>query len=299
MVQADVIFPVDENPIRAVAAVSGDLTVPTVAIPSLDAFDICNDKYVFAQFCAEHDLPQPASGHLVTSPEDIPDDLAYPVMAKPPIGGGGRGVVRLDSRNAVIERLESHESDSGPPLLVQDFVPGSDIDCSFLAESGQVVAAAVQTRTSMTDRTVHFLDRPDVVEICARLAAALNYDGLAHVDLRIDERDGSIRLVELNPRVWGSVAYAMQAGINFPKLAVDRALTAGSDEPTHLAPVSVTNTPVSPRMVARSLLGRGAPDQLSKPDAAAWEANARDPLPTLAMQIRTAARAVRRRLRPA
>lgn len=296
-VGATILFPADENPVRAVAAVAHDLSLPSIAVPSADAFETCVDKYRFSTFCTAHGLPQPLAVHLVHSPADIPADLAFPVIAKPPEGGGGLGVVRLDSREDLVDRLEGSEPHSGPPLLIQDFVPGIDIDCSFLAEGGEIVAAAVQTRTSMTDRTVRFVDRPDVVEVCARLAQAMHYDGLAHVDLRIDERDDSVRLIELNPRVWGSIAYAMQAGINFPKLAVDRALRSTSDEPTSLAPVAVTNTPVSASMMVRSLLRRGAPEGMSPPDVAAWEANAHDPLPSLAIYGRQYAQRVLGRIR--
>ena len=298
-VGADVVFPIDETPIRAVSAAADQLTTATVSLPRPDVFDICNDKHAFAQFCDSHDLPQPASWRMVTSADDLPPDLNYPVIAKPPLGGGGIGVVRVDTPAALADHLRSGVTGSAPPILVQDFIPGTDIDCSFLAESGTLVASAVQTRASMHDRTVQFLDRPDVEAICADLARALDYDGLAHVDLRLDERDGSIRIIETNPRVWGSIAYAMQAGINFPALAVDRAMgQARSGEAPRVDPVAVTNTPVSPSMLARSVLRRGAPAGLSGPDAAAWEANAADPLPSLAIHLRHLVNRVQSRLRP-
>lgn len=296
---ADVVFPIDESPIRAISSAADHLTTQTVSIPSPEVFDTCNDKHLFAQFCDRRQLPQPTSWRMVVSADDLPADLDYPVIAKPPLGGGGLGVVRIDSAAALADHLRSGVAGSAPPLLVQDFIPGADIDCSFLAESGRLVASAVQTRTSMNDRTVQFLDRPDVVDICADLAQALDYDGLAHVDLRLDERDGSIRIIEANPRVWGSIAYAMQAGVNFPALAVDRALgRVPAGESPRVDPVAVTNTPVSPSMLGRSLLRRGAPADLSGPDVAAWDANAEDPLPSLAIHMRRLVNRVQTRLRP-
>lgn len=298
-VKADVIFPIDESPIQALASVADELTTPTVAIPSVAAFDTCNDKHRFARFCDQHGLAQPTTWHLIETPDALPNDIEYPVIAKPTLGGGGLGVVRIDSASALAEHMASGTSGSAPPLLVQDYIPGTDIDCSFLAESGRLVASAVQTRASMHDRTIRFVDRPDVVEVCAELAAALGYDGLAHVDLRIDERDDSVRLIEANPRVWGSVAYAMQAGINFPALAVDRVLHAGFEPPKPIEPLSVTNTPVRSGMIMRARLGRPAPADLSGPDAAAWEANAADPWPTVAVQARRVVHRLLERVRPA
>lgn len=296
---ADVIFPVDESPIQAVGAIADQLETPTVAVPNPDVFDICNDKHRFAEFCDQHGLPQPPSWQLIPGPDEIPHDLAYPVIAKPRFGGGGVGVVKLDSQAELADHMRSGAAWAEAPLLVQDFIPGIDVDCSFLAESGRIIASAVQTRRSMHDRTIHFLDRPDVVEVCDRLVAALDYDGLAHVDLRVDDRDDSVRVIETNPRVWGSVAYAMQAGINFPALAADRAV---SDHPAPagvLQHVAVTNTPIGPSMLARSALRRGAPSELSTVDAAAWEANADDPLPNLAMAARRIFQRVQEKVRPA
>jgi predicted ATP-grasp superfamily ATP-dependent carboligase len=53
---------------------------------------------------------------------------------------------------------------------------------------------------------------------------AVDEVGLRDADLRIDDRDGSVRMIELNPRLWGSVHYSHFVGANFPELAVRRAL---------------------------------------------------------------------------
>ena len=52
-------------------------------------------------------------------------------------------------------------------------------------------------------------------------------------------------------------------------------------------------------MLARSALRRGAPQELSAADAAAWEANAGDPMPNLAMAARRIFQRIQERVRPA
>jgi len=38
------------------------------------------------------------------------------------------------------------------------------------------------------------------------------------VEFKIDSRDGKAKLLEVNPRFWGSLALAINAGVNFPYL---------------------------------------------------------------------------------
>ena len=62
-----------------------------------------------------------------------------------------------------------------------------------------------------------------VLDVVARMVAAFNWNGVAHVDLR-DVVDGHIEIIEVNPRFWGSVLGSLHAGINFPDLACQAGL---------------------------------------------------------------------------
>ncbi len=64
-----------------------------------------------------------------------------------------------------------------------------------------------------------------VMECGDRLLQALNWYGLAMVEFKVDERDQLPKLMEINPRVWGSMPLAIASGVDFPyllfKLAID------------------------------------------------------------------------------
>jgi D-aspartate ligase len=47
---------------------------------------------------------------------------------------------------------------------------------------------------------------------------ALEWTGVAHLDLRVDGRSGAVTVIEANPRFWGSVLGSLHAGVNFPYL---------------------------------------------------------------------------------
>jgi len=46
------------------------------------------------------------------------------------------------------------------------------------------------------------------------------------VEFKQDNRDGSLRLMEINGRFWGSLQLAIDAGVDFPSLAADLAVGA-------------------------------------------------------------------------
>jgi hypothetical protein len=57
---------------------------------------------------------------------------------------------------------------------------------------------------------------------------ALNWHGVAMVEFRRDDRDGEYKLMEVNPKFWGSLDLALAAGADFPgdlcHMALGRAL---------------------------------------------------------------------------
>ncbi len=60
--------------------------------------------------------------------------------------------------------------------------------------------------------------RDDVRDMGLSLLKALNWFGVAMVEFKLDPRDGIPKLMEVNPRFWGSLSLAIEAGVNFPYL---------------------------------------------------------------------------------
>ena len=60
-----------------------------------------------------------------------------------------------------------------------------------------------------------------------RLLQALDWRGVAMVEFKRDLRDGSLRLMEINGRFWGSLQLAIDAGVEFP----GRRWSIAKDEP--------------------------------------------------------------------
>ena len=73
----------------------------------------------------------------------------------------------------------------------------------------------VETGPGCCVETVRY---PELEKLSIRLMESLNYYGIADIDFLIDERTGGPVLMEINPRFWGSVQVAINAGVDFPVL---------------------------------------------------------------------------------
>jgi hypothetical protein len=70
-------------------------------------------------------------------------------------------------------------------------------------------------------------------EYARRLLESVGFHGVAMVEFKHDEQSGKSWLLEVNPRFWGSLALAIQSGVDFPHLLY-RLATEGDISPvTH------------------------------------------------------------------
>jgi predicted ATP-grasp superfamily ATP-dependent carboligase len=66
---------------------------------------------------------------------------------------------------------------------------------------------------------MQFIEQPQVLENGRKLLSALEWSGVAHIDMRYDETDGQFKIVDVNARYWGSLLGSFVVGVNFPYLA--------------------------------------------------------------------------------
>ncbi len=114
-----------------------------------------------------------------------------------------------------------------------------DIDLSVLALKGEIVAWTVQSWNE--DKILEFSVNARCCALGREIIARTNFHGLAHFDMRIDDRDGTIKIIECNPRFWSSVAASMWQGTNFTELGVEAVM--GEMSPTVVEPTAGQFTP--------------------------------------------------------
>ncbi len=212
----DVILPTVDAELRPLAhardtfaAVGIDLLLAPAA-----ALDIILDKLTLVEHCAG--VVRVPRTELF-GPSVDPASWTYPVVVKPRTGSGSRGVIIVGSA-AELTALERSAA-----LIVQEFLPGEEYSVDVLADgNGRVIAsvprlrARVDSGVSVGGRSVH---DPEVEWFGRAVAEATGITFVANVQCRRD-RAGSPALLEVNPRMPGTLGLTIASGVDMPRLAL-------------------------------------------------------------------------------
>lgn len=198
----------------------------TVPFPQYDRLRIGVNKRKTVEAARELDVPHPKT--LLPDEADldtVEEVIGYPVVAKAQRGEGCTTTAVCDSRED-LERAYRDLQETCGPVLFQEFIPdgGERGVYTLYGDPGELTALTVQQRLrthppsggpSTYRETV---TDPELVAIADELLTALDWSGLAMVEFRIDARTGDPQLIEINPRLWGSLALSVYAGVDFPYL---------------------------------------------------------------------------------
>lgn len=178
------------------------------------ALDVTLDKLALARRCAR---VVRVPGTQLFGPAVDPALLAYPVIVKPRTGSGSRGVITVDSAGVLAALKRS------TALIVQEFLPGEEYSIDVLADaSGHVIAsvprlrARVDSGVSVGGRTV----RDEELSSFGRaVAQATGITYVANVQCKRDAA-GRPALLEVNPRMPGTLGLTIASGVDMPRLAL-------------------------------------------------------------------------------
>jgi predicted ATP-grasp superfamily ATP-dependent carboligase len=218
------ILPVDVEVVVFLTKIKDRLTngVKTIPLAPADLLEKLDDKWEFAQLLQKSQLPAPRT-FLVNNLDELKAiDLPFPRVVKP-VRGRGRWITGGDPGEYIKKDMNAYLASGQDtrvfPLLVQEFIPGWDVDLSVLAVNGKIVIHTI--KKFVTSERIDLVDSPVLVELGRRLVADIQFNGIADFDLRLDERDGSFKFLECNPRFWGSLRASMWDGMNFPETAIN------------------------------------------------------------------------------
>ncbi len=205
----DIVLPAHDSAIPALAGAAGRLRAPA-AVPDADTAMVCRNK----------NLTYARLRHLGIVPaavEGLAD--AYPIFAKPAIGQGSQGAERVDDSDRHRRLL-----DSGIEYVFSEYLPGAEytVDC-ISDRDGRLLHAAARTRdrikSGISVRTEPVAADPAIAAMAGAIAAELRLKGAWFFQVRLD-RGGAPKLLEVAPRVAGSMGLSRMRGINYPLLGI-------------------------------------------------------------------------------
>jgi len=209
----DMIYPAFDEVIDALVEHADEINA-RIVLPEAEVVRLIRSKKAtYVAFTG--DLPVPA---LYASPHEI---ASYPVFVKPEFGNGSKRARLISSEVELLSILQRE-----PDLLLCENLPGREysVDC-FSSIDGVLKYCAGRTRerirvgTSMRSRNVspELNERLDVV---ARIIGSrLKMRGAWHFQMKEDAR-GELKLLEISPRIAGTMALHRVQGVNFPLLSL-------------------------------------------------------------------------------
>jgi carbamoyl-phosphate synthase large subunit len=197
-----------------------ELSGALVLLPPPDTIRLCEDKYRAHRFFVERDLASPPTW----LPDELPDELAYPVLVKARRGFGSRHIYRANDRG----ELDFFLRHTTAPSMVQSVCIGEEFSIDVFSDTdGRCLNAIPRTMIeskggeSIKGMTIK---APDLIEHGCRVAEALGIVGPANIQC-FREPDGSLPVTDVNPRFGGGFPLPTAAGSRYPELAL--ALAAG------------------------------------------------------------------------
>lgn len=277
----NVLFPVEIEDIRLLSKYRDDFKpfVPNLILPSTDSFDISNNKWSLHKFLIKNSINSPTTVHIKDFNQLNLSELTFPVLLKPLVGMGGFGIKKVDNEASLKSFVQNDNN-----FIVQNIIKGFDIDVSVLCENGTILAYTIQkgnifsTALYSAPIGVEFLYNKELFLMIKKLIEKMNWSGFAHIDLRYDESEGNFKVLEINPRVWGSIEASEKVGVNFPFLYCLSSLGINYDLPEYRFENFVNN--IGLLKVLKSKIKKKT-NKYQFPKNTLIENSIRDPLPIL------------------
>ncbi|MBS1920987.1 MAG: ATP-grasp domain-containing protein [Bacteroidetes bacterium] len=234
-------------------------------LPQKEALEIASNKWLLAEWLNKNQIPAPPT--ILYQPgsnfEKLISEISYPVLIKPAVGTSGNGIEQFDDSETLISYCKTNVQPG--KFIIQSFINGYDIDCSALCRNGEIVAFTIQkTFKEGPDRFgvasgIEFLYDEGAYTTAKDLLKKLNWTGIVHIDMRYDEMAKQVKIIEMNPRYWGSLVGSLYAGINFPYLACITALNRDIPEIT-TRPLRYVRGSLATRMMLNRIFHKNRKD---------------------------------------
>ena len=224
---------------------SANIKVLVSDAPSLEIAINKSRLYEFLQWRAI-EVPEFRIIETIDQFRQAVSELGYPknkVCFKPSVSNGSRGfrVIRKDINELQLLFNEKPEKNtfityeeatrilslgSFPELLVSEYLPGEEYSVDCLVNRGKPILIVPRLRKKMVNGISvegEFIYEENIISYCSDILKALHLHGNIGIQVKKSSA-GKFLILEINPRVQGTIVAALGAGVNLPLLALKQEL---------------------------------------------------------------------------
>jgi Predicted ATP-grasp enzyme len=209
--QFDLLYPAMDGVLSSFAK-HRDLLDPKIVLPEGDTAEITRSKSLTYQVC----------GDAVPTPRIVDigrPRLEYPIFAKPDVGQGSVGALKINDPEELNHYLHSCKT---KPVFME-YLPGKEytIDC-FTNRDGELVYAGARLRRSVKGgisvNTVA-ADGQKFSDLAEKVNRKLQQRGGWFLQVK-ERENGELVLLEVSSRIAGTSGFARNKGVNLPLLTL-------------------------------------------------------------------------------
>lgn len=178
----------------------------------LKTVDICRSKEKTYEYFADCDF-------IPKTFKNTSEIEHFPVFVKPSVGQGSNGAVKCDDEAAL-----SHRLSVGDEVVICEYLEGMEytIDC-FTDKDGKLRVASLRDRArTKTGISVNSSIQPmcdDITRIANIINSKLTFCGAWFFQMKRNH-EGKFKLLEISPRIPGTMGLSRNTGVNFPLLTI-------------------------------------------------------------------------------
>ncbi len=224
-----------------------ELAGTKLLISSTASLEIANNKsrlYEFLQWRGMQ-IPDFRVVETIEQFQNAVAELGYPskqVCFKPSVSNGSRGFRIISEQfneadilfnqkpsNVFIrlnDALRVLSSAPFPELLVSQYLPGDEYSVDCLCDQGKALLVLPRLRKKMINGISvkgEFVKNDNIINYSTQIIKELQLHGNIGIQVKANE-EGEYLVLEVNPRVQGTISAALGAGVNLPLLAVKQEL---------------------------------------------------------------------------
>jgi len=228
----DVLLPFTHEKTIPISQHLEELSIATPT-PPYDILKYGHDKKLTIHTCQKLNIPTPRTWQTPDDPE-----IEYPVVIKARKNCGVQQGLRYARNREELEKAY-REIENQPDIegiseyknpLIQEYVKGQIHDVVGIYQNGKCKAAIAQKRIETIPPTggpgaynKTILDRK-LVKQSTTLLDHIDWHGPYQTEWILDPRDNKYKIIELNPKMWGTLELAIRSGVNIPEMTVRIAL---------------------------------------------------------------------------
>jgi predicted ATP-grasp superfamily ATP-dependent carboligase len=228
------VFPTHDEHLNALARHTGELGERyRFPFPSWDVLEQIQSKRHQLDTAESIGFPIPRTFHPRSAEEAqaAGAELGFPLIVKPAANVGFRRAhkVQLFRCENSAELARAYEDAAPFEPMVQELIPGGPEAMytlgSYLSADGEALGLFSGRKLRQTRgftgvaRVAEAVWVDEVVEQGLALLRALKFHGLSQVEMIRDPRDGTYKLIEVNPRLWQWHGLAAACGVDLPWIA--------------------------------------------------------------------------------